>query len=209
MLKFLRREPGDPAAEAVATFWRRWERLRPAVTDALEDGEVHLVEARLAAAVARMHPRLGWSLSGGRGEPCALVITGEGDVALREITDAWLAAAPTGDGWTYHDAAQAMENPADFTLDVGEHRVALADVRIGALVDGEIVHVAVHHPVMPWLSAGDRDALSFVALDTALGERVVEERIGYVEPVDTEPPGAVDLLGLRAIVTCQEAVPTV
>lgn len=199
MLSFLRRGPRDPRVEAAA-FWRRWSRLRPVVADALAAGELHAVEPRVAAAVARMHPRLGWSLAGGDGDAHVLVVTGEGDEGLRELTDAWLAEAPDDADWEYHDSAQAMDDPGAFTLGIGDVDVALADVRVHALVDGDVVHVAVHHPVMPGLRGEDRDALCFVALDTALGERLVEERVGHVEPVDAEPGDALTLVELRELV---------
>lgn len=209
VLKFFRRDrdgdgtTADPAAEAAAVFWRRWARLRPAVAAALDAGELHLVEARVASAVATLDGRLGWSLAGG-GDPderYTLVITGEGDERLRALTDAWLAAAPDDPRWEYHDCAQAMDDPADFTLGISGLQVALADVRVTALPDADKVHVAVFHPAMARLRGEDRDVLSFVALDTALGERVVERRIGIVEPVLAEPANAMDLLGLRALVS--------
>ena len=204
MWKF-RRASRDPAAAAAAAFWRRWSRLRPEVAAALDAGELHRVEPRVASAVVGLNRRLGWSLSGGDAERYVLVVTGEGDEGLREITDAWLAAAPDDEGWDYHDAAQAMDDPADFTLGIGDLQVALADVRVSALPDGDVLHVAVFHPAFGQLPGEDRDTLSFVALDTALGERLVERRIGCVEPVDVEPAGSVDLVRLRELVLAMDA----
>jgi hypothetical protein len=212
VLKFLRRATReearaerDPAAEAAAAFWRRWARLRPAVATALDSGEVHLVEARVASAVAMLDHRLGWSLAGGDpDEHHTLVITGEGDERLRPLTDAWLAAAPDDAGWEYHDSAQALDDPADVTLGIGSVQVALADVRVTTLADGDKLHVAVFHPDMARLPGEDRDVLSFVALDTALGERVVERRIGVVEPVLAPPAQALDLMALRELVAAHD-----
>jgi hypothetical protein len=190
----------DPAQAAAAAFWRRWARLRGEVAAALSSGELHRVEPRVADAVAGLSRRLGWSLSGGEpDERCTLVITGEGDRELRELTDAWLAAAPTDDGWDYHDAAPAMDDPRDLTLGIGDVQLALADVRVRALPDGEVLHVALYHPAMAQFAGEDRDALSFVSLDAALGERLVERRIGCVEPVEAEPVDAIDLVGLREL----------
>lgn len=210
---------GTDTAAAVRAFWRRWARLRPAVEAALETGELHAVEPRVAAAVAGLHRRLGWSLAGGSG-PCSgpgggsgggdlderyvLVVTGEGDTELRELTDAWLAAAPPDAGWEYHDAAQPLEDPSEVMLGIGELQVELADVRVRALPDGEVLHVAVFHPALAQLAGQDRDALSFVALDTALGERLVERRIGCVEPVEAEPAETMDLMRLRGLVVAME-----
>jgi hypothetical protein len=202
VLRFLHRgDPGrDPTADAVAAFWRSWARLRAEVAAALDTGELHAVEPRVAAAVAALHRRLGWSLAGGGDGRYMLVVTGEGDAGLRELTDAWLAAAPHDAGWDYYDAAQPLEDLAEVMLSIGELQVALADVRVRALADGGVLHVALYHPALARLPGEDRDALSFVALDTALGERLVERRIGCVEPVHVEPPGATDLMGLRRLV---------
>ena len=187
--------------------------MRPAVAAALDcaadnPGELHAVEPRVAAAVSALHRRLGWSLAGGSGaedDRYVLVVTGEGDEELRELTDAWLAAAPSDTGWDYHDAAPALDDPSEVMLGIGELQVALADVRVGALADGDVLHVAVFHPALDQLSGENRDALSFVSLDTALGERLVESRIGCVEPVHAEPPDAIDLVELRERVRAMDA----
>lgn len=207
MLRYLwsrrnRRSATEASVEdAVGQFWRRWAELRTEVASALDSDETAGVEARVAAAVSTMDRRLGWSMGSGDRSPYALMVTGEGDRRLRTLTDAWLAAAPADDGWEYHDAAPAHDDPSEVTLAIGEHNLALAEVRVTAQLSGDLVHVAVFHPAMAQLSGAQRDALSFVPLDVALGERLVEQRIGRVEPVDTEPPGATDLVGLRALVT--------
>lgn|GEM_PF-3879968 len=209
VLRFLRRgRRGDQTAAAVAAFWRRWAQLRPAVAAALDTGELQAVEPQVAAAVAGLHRRLGWSLAGGDGGRYVLVVTGEGDQGLGALTAAWLAAAPADAGWEYYDAAQPLENLGEVMLGIGELQVALVDVRVRALVEGGVLHVAVYHPALAQLAVEDRDGLCFVALDTALGERLVERRIGCVEPVDTEPAGSVDLISLRRLVMAVDAAQT-
>jgi hypothetical protein len=205
VLKFLRprrvRAAGSPVYEAVDAFWRRWVVLRPRVAAALDAGHTDMVEPMVAAAVGVLDPRLGWSVGTGERSRHALMVTGEGDAALRAITDAWLAAAPPADAeWEYHDAAPAHDDPSEVTLALGDLYVPLSEIRVAAQPAGEMLNVAVFHPVMARLHGADRDALSFVPLDVALGERLVERRIGRVEPVDAEPPNALDLLGLRALV---------
>jgi hypothetical protein len=205
VLKFLRsrrpRAASLPAPEAVDAFWRRWAALRPRVAAALDAGHTDVVEPMVAAAVGVLDPRLGWSLGTGERSRYALMVTGEGDRALRAITDAWLAAAPPPDAdWEYHDAALAHDDPSEVTLALGDLYVPLSEIRVAAQPAGELVNVAVFHPAMAGLRGADRDALTFVPLDVALGERLVERRIGRVEPVDAEPPNALDLHGLRALV---------
>lgn len=183
-------------------FWRRWAVLRPAAAAALDADKTDVVEPVIAAAVGGLDRRLGWSVGPGERSRHALMVTGEGSARMRAITDAWLAAAPPADAeWEYHDAAPAHEDPSEVTLALGDLHVPLSEIRVGAQPAGELVDVVVFHPAMARLRGADRDALSFVPLDVALGERLVERRIGRVEPVDAEPPNAVDLVGLRALVS--------
>ena len=204
MLRFLRGRGNRDAVESaeISVFWRRWSRLRHDVAAALDADKTHLIEPRVAAAVSALDRGLGWSVGTGERSRYALMVTGEGSARLRAITDAWLAAAPPADtDWEYHDAAPAHDDPSEVTLALGDLQVPLSEIRVGARPAGDLVDVVVFHPVMARLHGADRDALSFVPLDVALGERVVERRIGRVEPADAEPPNALDLLGLRALVT--------
>lgn len=210
MVKLFRRDRAvrAPATDAVAEFWLRWERLRPRVEHALDTGELHTVETQVADAVAILDRRLGWSLTGGEEQRYALVVTGEGDDVLRSLTDSWYAAAPQDRAWDYHDAAQPVDDPADVTLSIGAVQIPLSEVLVRALPDGEVLHIAVYHPLLAQLEGEDRDALSFVSLDTTLGERLVERRIGCVEPVDAEPADAMDLVQLRELVRALDSVAT-
>jgi hypothetical protein len=213
VLSFLR--PGRRRAEAVSgsrsvaaaveSFWQRWSVLRPDVAAALDADDTDLIEARVAAAVSALDRRLGWSVGTGERARYALMITGEGDQRLRALTDAWLAAAPPVDAdWEYHDSAPAHDDPSEVTLAIADHQVPLSEIRVAAHPVGELIHVEVFHPLMAQLQGADRDALSFVPLDVTLGERMVEQRIGRVEPVEAEPADALDLLGLRELVTSLE-----
>jgi hypothetical protein len=187
---------------AVDAFWRRWMLLRPQVESALESGDTDSIEPIVAATVSALDRRLGWSVGTGERARHALMITGEGDVRLRAITDAWLAMAPpAGPDWEYQDAAPAHDDPSEVTLALGDLHVPLSEIRVAAHPAGGVVNVEVFHPAMAGLDAADREALSFVPLDVALGERLVEQRIGRVEPADAEPVNALDLLGLRDLVT--------
>lgn len=193
---------GAGLAEAVDAFWWRWRMMRPAVAAALDADQTDRIEPMVAAAVAALDRRLGWSVGTGERSRYGLMVTGEGSATLRAITDAWLAAAPPADAeWEYHDAAPAHDDPSEVTLVLGDLQVSLSEIRVAAQPDGDLVNVVVFHPAMARLRGPDRDALSFVPLDVALGERLVERRIGRVEPVDAEPPGALDLVGLRTLVS--------
>ncbi|WP_199430433.1 hypothetical protein [Qaidamihabitans albus] len=194
--------PADPA-EAAREFWRRWQGLLPEVSAALGDREPQRVEVALCDAVARVHPRLQFSLERGRRAVYALVVSGQEDPALRPYTDAWRAAAPAEDAiWEYHDSVPPVPDPSEVTVNVGEHRVALADVRLAVQVDEaeQVVDVAVHHPRFAELDEQTRVALTFLPLDAALGERLAADRLCRVETAEAEPAGSLTLLEFRDLV---------
>ncbi|TCO57100.1 hypothetical protein EV192_106577 [Actinocrispum wychmicini] len=85
-------------------------------------------------------------------------------------------------------------------MNLGAHRIALADVRVAVHVDNGVVDVAVYHPEFAGLEAAAREALTYLPLDVTLGERVAGERLRRVETAEAEPRDAIGLLELREIV---------
>ncbi|ADJ43479.1 hypothetical protein AMES_1656 [Amycolatopsis mediterranei S699] len=194
--------PDDPAAAAEA-FWHGWFELLPMVSAALGEGEPHRVEYELCQLVEALHPRLHFSLERGRQAIYALVVTGQEDPEVRPFTDAWRAAAPPDDAiWEYHDSVPPVPDPTEVTVNLGEHRIALADVRVAAQVDDDerVVDVAVFHPRFGDLDDDARRTMTFLPLDATLGERLAAERLRRVETAEAEPAGAITLLELRELV---------
>lgn len=194
--------PEDPAA-AAEEFWQGWYDLLPMVSAALGEGEPHRVEHELCQLVEALHPRLHFSLERGRQAIYALVVTGQEDPELRAFTDAWRAAAPPDDAiWEYHDSVPPVPDPTGVTVNLGEHRIALADVRVVAQVDDDeqVVDVAVFHPEFAELDDATRQTMTFLPLDATLGERLAAERLRRVETAQAEPAGAITLLELRELV---------
>jgi hypothetical protein len=201
-----RRRPGtpppgrDPAALATR-FWAGWRDLLPEVSAALGDREPHRVENQLCDLVAAVHPELHFALERGQRAVYALVLTGQEDPRLRPYTDAWRAAAPAEDAiWEYHDSVPPVPDPTLVTVNLGARRIRLADVRVAARVDGDVVDVAVHHPEMAELDEAARAAMTYLPLDAALGERLAARRLRRVETAATEPADTIGLLELRAVV---------
>jgi hypothetical protein len=194
--------PDDPAAAAEA-FWQGWYDFLPMVSAALGEGEPHRVEHELCRLVEALHPRLHFSLERGRQSIYALVVTGQEDPELRPFTDAWRAAAPPDDAiWEYHDSVPPVPDPTEVTVNLGEHRIALADVRVVAQVDENehVVDVAVFHPGFADLDDAARQTMTFLPLDATLGERLAAERLRRVETAAVEPAGAITLLEFRELV---------
>jgi hypothetical protein len=182
-------------------FWQGWQELLPVVSAALGDREPGRVENDLCELVGRLHPDLHFSLDRGHRAIYSLVISGQEDPGLRPYTDAWKAAAPPEDAiWEYHDSVPPVPDPTMVTVNLGPHRIPLADVRVVAQVDGDVVDVAVHHPKLADLEPAARDALTYLPLDATLGERVAAERLRRVETALEEPQGTIGLLELRELV---------
>ncbi|WIX79010.1 hypothetical protein QRX50_48110 [Amycolatopsis carbonis] len=186
---------------AAAKFWEGWFELLPVVNAALGDREPHRVEHDLCVLVEALHPRLHFSLERGRQAIYALVVTGQEDPELRPFTDAWKAAAPPDDAiWEHHDSVPPVPDPTEVTVNLGDHRISLADVRVVAQVDEDVVDVAVYHPALADLEPAARTTMTFLPLDATLGERVAAERLRRVETAETEPEGTISLLQLRDLV---------
>ncbi|PKV91242.1 hypothetical protein ATK30_2008 [Amycolatopsis echigonensis] len=192
--------PSDAAA-AAAAFWEGWYDLLPEVSAALGEGEPHRVEHDLCVLVESLHPRLHFSLERGRTAIYALVVSGQEDPELRPYTDAWKAAGPPDDAiWEYHDSVPPVPDPTEVTVNLGEHRISLADVRVVAQVDDGVVDVAVHHPAFADLDEDSRTTMTFLPLDATLGERLAAERLRRVETAEAAPEGTIDLLEFRELV---------
>jgi hypothetical protein len=202
-----RREPApaagpDPRALA-ERFWCGWQEMLPEVAAALGDREPGRVENQLCELVGDLHPDLHFSLERGQRAIYALVVSGQEDPRLRPYTDAWKVAAPPEDAiWEFHDAVPPVPDPMLVTVNLGAHRIRLADVRVVAQVDAAegVVDVAVHHPTMAELEPAARSAMTYLPLDAALGERLAAERLRRVETADAEPAGTIGLLELRELV---------
>jgi hypothetical protein len=69
-----------------------------------------------------------------------------------------------------------------------------------AQVDGDVVDVAVYHPEMAALDQAARDAMTYLPLDAALGERLAAERLRRVETSLQEPTDTIGLMELRTLV---------
>jgi hypothetical protein len=177
--------------------------MLPEVAAALGDREPGRVENQLCELVGDLHPDLHFSLERGQRAIYALVVSGQEDPRLRPFTDAWRRAAPPEDAiWEFHDAVPPVPDPTLVTVNLGAHRIRLADVRVVAQVDeaAGVVDVAVHHPTMAELEPAARSAMTYLPLDAALGERLAAERLRRVETADAEPAGTIGLLELRDLV---------
>jgi hypothetical protein len=201
MISFRRRRPADPGA-AVEAFWSWWRTAGAAATaTAVEAGRAIEIAEDLGRRVSAVDPRLGWELGAGDGSRHVLMVTAEGDPALRAAARRWLRGAPDADDrWEYSDVRRAAPNLADISLELQGAVVPADEVLVEAEVGDVAVDVGVYHPALAPLEAGDRLRAVFLLLDQALGEVDVELWLGTVEALRLPPPEPVPLTSLPGVV---------
>ena len=200
VVRWMRRSRQDGSgADPVAGFWGWWrERGAAAVAAALDTGRVDRVADLVGPRVAAIDPELTWELAPGASSRHALLVSADGDPALRRTARRWLHGAPEPDElWSFHDLRPP--GAVEATLDVGGVHVDLGEVTVAGERHGSALDVVVHHPGFPGLEEDARRRVTFRALDAALGEQLVELWLGTVATSDEPPPGGRPLSELPAL----------
>jgi hypothetical protein len=189
--------------EAVAEFWRWWADARHRVAAAISDGTVGSLAGEISGRVAAIHKDLQWELSEGKQAQHALVVAAAGNAALRATVARWRAAAPAGDAvFEYFGSRQPYDGMFTSRIQIADQQVELDALRFAFTVDEDAheLDVAVFHPRFPDLPESARQQLTFLALDWALGEELVELWIGQVDCAQFEPYGLRTFSELRVAV---------
>lgn len=193
---------GQGSRESVTAFWEWWTAEGRALADAsLADGPNDDLVAAMSRRVSAIHPGLAWELSPGHQAEHCLVVSPEGNSTLRGAARRWVKEAPAADAtWEFADSRQANREPESMTLEVGGQTISFADLVVGARREGAKVDVTVHHPAFASLDQRARVTITFLSLDSALGETGVELWVGEVNPSVVPPLDGFGLAGLRAVV---------
>lgn len=207
------RPPPMALPDAIEAFWTWWAEHREQLDATVTSGLTPALIEGMSARVDALHADLGWEFSKGDGSQHALTVTGNGDRKLRLIAEKWRIAGPGNDEvWSFHTAkpplgASALAMTA---LQIGPHELTFGDVRVGLgdNADGQSsLDVRVWHPCFDDLPDPVRGQITFIILDSALGEDGVERWLGAIEPVRSEPDNAVDLAELRRRTEALAAIP--
>ncbi len=201
-----RRDRGpDPhaQAEAIAAFWSWWAdggstHVAAAIDDRSVEGQVQPLSSRVAA----IDDRLAWELGvGADGSRHRLVVSPEGDPAVRGTARRWLLAAPAADPtWCFADSRQPMADLDSAALELGGERLSVRDTVVAARVVDAEVEVAVHHPAFARLPENAQQQAAMLMLDWVLGENEVETWVGALRTTPVAPLDPVPLVGLRSVV---------
>lgn len=198
-MAFLRRTPTPE--RRIADFWDWWTSAGArSCAAAIEGGDPHRVTEDISRHVEALQAGLAWEFAPGEVSEHVLVVTAEGDAALRGLTRQWLLAAPPADAtWSYSDLRPPARDVEGIVLSAEDSPdIAFGKVTVAASLRGTAFDVVVHHPAFPELPPAARARIAFLALDAALGEAAVECWVGAVETSTVAPT---DGIGLAAVAT--------
>jgi hypothetical protein len=196
----------DPAEglrpEAIAGFWSWWASAKDAVAAAIANGTLGAspLVNEISSAVHSLDPSFAWELGPGRSSMHNLTVTPEGNLALRRLTDQWLASAPAPDQtWEYYASRQAS---APLGLEIGGERFAPEDFRIGYAFDEsrERFDVELYHPLFRKADESVVRQVLFLTLDECLGEDDVERWIGELDAAKKAPSVSITLSDFVSVV---------
>ncbi|NKX53392.1 DUF695 domain-containing protein [Arthrobacter mobilis] len=197
-----RRKRPQPAAEpaAIRDFWAWWLQHGTRLVAQGRDAGGADYAKQLSRHVSRISPGLAWELGPGTVSTHQLVIFSESKdyaAVARRVLKAAPAPSPE---WEYTDVRQASEFFEDLTLGVGGQEFDSTEFRVGLMVNRYSVDIAVYHPRLKDLPAGERLGPVGIMLDHAIGQQDVAAWIGVIEPVLHDLPNGVPLAMLRSVV---------
>jgi hypothetical protein len=177
---------GPTPSGGIEAFWAWWPDGRVRIEAGIDARQIdEALVAEITGKVQGIHPKLTWELGPGAAAPHAFCLSPAGDPELRRLTEKWLRAAPSPDpsgngGWEFYAAKPGSPAFAEARLEIGEHKVALGDMRFTVTLDPhrELMHVTSFHPAFPSMPEDLRGMTTFVTLDRILGEDGVERWLG-------------------------------
>ena len=187
--------------DAIAAFWEWWPTIQGDIARGFKSGGLteEIVEA-LSERIHAISPKLDWEFGPGQTSEHHLCLSGKGNPTLRVVAERWRRRAPAADAtWEFH-ASRQPHGSGGLVLEIADHKVALDDTVLHVTEDEtrEKLDVRVFHPVFS--ATDDRNLkiqITFISLDTALGEDDVERWVGAVELADGPNEGGVPLAMLR------------
>lgn|SRR6185312_5729537 len=180
----------------IDAFWMWWPGIAPRIGAAIEQRRFdEALVAEITAKVQAIHPKLTWELGPGATAPQAFCLSSNGDPELRRATERWVRVAPAAGGqWEFHPARRGAPALSDARLQMGEHTIALAEMRfmVGLDPGRELMAVTSFHPGFAAMPEEMRGMATFITLDRILGEDTVQRWLGgvrtSVEPLEKGAP---------------------
>lgn len=187
----------DPGA-AIAAFWQWWSSSAADIAAAIPAGSLARFADVMTSQVHAIDPGLAWEFGAGTSSRHQLTVTAEGDPSLRRIARRWLRAAPPGDAtWSFYDMRQP--SALDSVLQIGDAELRFGDVRVVATRHGSALDVVMYHPLFAQLPEQVQRQITYLSLDSALGEEAVELWVGSIDQTLSEPTDSRALADLPAM----------
>lgn len=196
---------GTEPDESVTAFWQWWNTGGGMHWAGLAGAEPPPQDKTdLDERVAAVGSGLVWQIAPGSQSAHLLIVSADGDPAMRAPAARWLAGAPEADFvWSFADARPARHDLQEGCIAFPEApglEMDLARATVGVHRTGTRLDVTVHHPGLVDLDPAGRTAGSFALVDAALGESGTESWVGELAFSEVPPLDGFGLSGLRAVV---------
>lgn len=187
--------------EAIDAFWTWWlAGVRERAAQAFSTGDRDTAEAigaDLAERIAAIDEELSFATAPGERTDWLLTVSAEEEPdMLREVADAWLAAAPDDDPLFEYDAwRRPLPDAHSTVIALGDRRIDAA--RATVLVEG--ADLTLWHPEFAGLPDRSQGQATLMLLDAVLGERLMETRVGGIGWTAIVADGAVPLTAVPGL----------
>ncbi|MEO7352680.1 MAG: DUF695 domain-containing protein [Marmoricola sp.] len=200
-MALFRRRSGTPE-NTITSFWAWWADEGHTLAEQSIEGTLAVEKfARTMAGHVSPMGALGWELAAGETSEHVLVVTSEGDPALRALARRVVLAAPDADEtWSFVDSRPPTPDPESVVLTAGSADIDFAQVQVAARMSDGRFDVMVFHPLFETLADEERQQVTMLALDAALGEIDSELWLGEIHPAEVAPLDAFGLMALRSVV---------
>ncbi len=198
------------SADPVSAFWIWWrnEGAQQLAAAIAAGGVYGRLPTRVSALVDAIDPGLQWELGRGHHAEHSLCVTASGDAALRPLAERWRRAGPEPNTtWEFFAARPADPSALTNTLEFGSWTIALAQTRVGLVVDDSrlLVDVSCFHPMFATMPTDACEQVTYLILDWLLGEDDVERWVGHVQTVTADPAGSLPADALAETVSALSA----
>lgn len=176
-----------------AEFWAWFVKHEEELKKLLDGSQSEALASLVNPALDKVEKGVGWELGPGQGKPYMFSVCSSGEKKRPTPAQLLVKYAPTLDDWEIFDSRQARSFHDRFHL-VGEDLwVSPGTWKFAATenIDAKRLDIVIVAEEFENLKPETRDRAVFIALDTFLGEQVVEEWIAGIEMYysDTEIEG--------------------
>lgn len=172
----------DKHNAGIDSFWAYWNKHKPEISQAIEDGVFQEWYDRLDSKINSIHHGMLWELAPGFESKNMFCFVFAGDMERRVIAERCILKAPAAcEQFEYYSSKQATYAPGmtivNFGIDL-EYDEYLISIALD--VDRSEADLCVYHPAFKNFSDDVRAFFTFACLDVVLGEDDVERWISEV-----------------------------